>query len=116
MEGGATAEELLRLQSFLAQRFFLFHSLVGLQRSINLVHECVRRNSPVPPLCIKLRRRMLPDHLVLRAPGIDRMAHAVANSDDHVARSEEHTSELQSRLHLVCRLLLEKKRKVHSIV
>src|SRR2546429_7386659 len=29
-------------------------------------------------------------------------------------RSEEHTSELQSRLHLVCRLLLEKKKKTHS--
>src|SRR2546422_1796916 len=29
----------------------------------------------------------------------------------HVLRSEEHTSELQSRLHLVCRLLLEKKKK-----
>src|SRR2546422_1405499 len=28
----------------------------------------------------------------------------------HVQRSEEHTSELQSRLHLVCRLLLEKKK------
>src|SRR2546429_4839188 len=28
-------------------------------------------------------------------------------------RSEEHTSELQSRLHLVCRLLLEKKKTVH---
>src|SRR2546422_5110178 len=36
---------------------------------------------------------------VLRSPG------AV------VVRSEEHTSELQSRLHLVCRLLLEKKKK-----
>src|SRR2546422_5670084 len=29
-------------------------------------------------------------------------------------RSEEHTSELQSRLHLVCRLLLEKKKKRHA--
>src|SRR2546422_4690938 len=29
-------------------------------------------------------------------------------------RSEEHTSELQSRLHIVCRLLLEKKKKVAS--
>src|SRR2546429_5195421 len=28
-------------------------------------------------------------------------------------RSEEHTSELQSRLHLVCRLLLEKKKNTH---
>src|SRR3990172_925782 len=33
--------------------------------------------------------------------------HTVLN----VERSEEHTSELQSRLHLVCRLLLEKKKK-----
>src|SRR2546429_2329429 len=32
------------------------------------------------------------------------------------ARSEEHTSELQSRLHLVCRLLLEKKNKNHSFL
>src|SRR2546422_3445175 len=29
-------------------------------------------------------------------------------------RSEEHTSELQSRLHLVCRLLLEKKKKIET--
>src|SRR2546429_4579194 len=30
------------------------------------------------------------------------------------SRSEEHTSELQSRLHLVCRLLLEKKKKARN--
>src|SRR2546422_7963725 len=30
-------------------------------------------------------------------------------------RSEEHTSELQSRLHLVCRLLLEKKKKTYTV-
>src|SRR2546422_8280476 len=30
-------------------------------------------------------------------------------------RSEEHTSELQSRLHLVCRLLLEKKKKTINL-
>src|SRR2546422_6550921 len=30
-------------------------------------------------------------------------------------RSEEHTSELQSRLHLVCRLLLEKKKKTRDL-
>src|SRR5205809_3771462 len=37
----------------------------------------------------------------------------IACKDDltQVTRSEEHTSELQSRLHLVCRLLLEKKKK-----
>src|SRR2546422_2535582 len=32
----------------------------------------------------------------------------------HRPRSEEHTSELQSRLHLVCRLLLEKKKYFYS--
>src|SRR2546422_2067264 len=32
-------------------------------------------------------------------------------SVESTRRSEEHTSELQSRLHLVCRLLLEKKKK-----
>src|SRR2546422_4368926 len=31
-------------------------------------------------------------------------------------RSEEHTSELQSRLHLVCRLLLEKKKKKQTSI
>src|SRR3712207_8882245 len=33
----------------------------------------------------------------------------VLDTDTHIARSEEHTSELQSRQYLVCRLLLEKK-------
>src|SRR2546422_6641981 len=37
------------------------------------------------------------------------IAHAVLDRL-HQVRSEEHTSELQSRLHLVCRLLLEKKK------
>src|SRR2546422_4036732 len=39
----------------------------------------------------------------------------VENSDSQkpsLKRSEEHTSELQSRLHLVCRLLLEKKKSL----
>src|SRR5687768_18354599 len=35
--------------------------------------------------------------------------------DDSNARSEEHTSELQSRLHLVCRLLLEKKKRLRRL-
>src|SRR2546429_6303303 len=35
----------------------------------------------------------------------------LAHTAKVIMRSEEHTSELQSRLHLVCRLLLEKKKK-----
>src|SRR2546422_1646051 len=37
--------------------------------------------------------------------------HAEHSVSGRRGRSEEHTSELQSRLHLVCRLLLEKKKK-----
>src|SRR2546429_3604475 len=49
----------------------------------------------------------------LRQPGIgaSRGAGAVLRAPRSRLRSEEHTSELQSRLHLVCRLLLEKKKK-----
>src|SRR5690349_25045228 len=36
--------------------------------------------------------------------------------EHHAMRSEEHTSELQSRRDLVCRLLLEKKKSFHSVV
>src|SRR2546429_2611294 len=49
-------------------------------------------------------------------PGLNRSAYWPAETnctccDSRTMRSEEHTSELQSRLHLVCRLLLEKKKK-----
>src|SRR2546422_1425069 len=38
----------------------------------------------------------------------------IARALELAPRSEEHTSELQSRLHLVCRLLLEKKKKKNN--
>src|SRR2546429_7343794 len=45
------------------------------------------------------------------APAWPRRRSSSASSTSCAFRSEEHTSELQSRLHLVCRLLLEKKKK-----
>src|SRR3712207_8036965 len=45
------------------------------------------------------------------APGVERAAQALAHVVADLLRSEEHTSELQSRQYLVCRLLLEKKKK-----
>src|SRR2546422_1826661 len=42
---------------------------------------------------------------------LEQLRHEVAELFQLLERSEEHTSELQSRLHLVCRLLLEKKKK-----
>src|SRR5687768_17929517 len=50
----------------------------------------------VPGRMSQRRRRLSHSHAVTR--------------EDGAGRSEEHTSELQSRLHLVCRLLLEKKK------
>src|SRR2546422_8370407 len=58
-----------------------------------------REVSEVPPLILA------PEQLVV-------VAEFVAVVAEH--RSEEHTSELQSRLHLVCRLLLEKKNQTSS--
>src|SRR3989449_7857385 len=48
------------------------------------------------------------------APVVEELFAAHAIKDDQL-RSEEHTSELQSRLHLVCRLLLEKKKEHGTI-
>src|SRR2546422_2422798 len=44
------------------------------------------------------------------APGATRPPTSRSRRPSPYTRSEEHTSELQSRLHLVCRLLLEKKK------
>src|SRR5690625_6945536 len=86
----------------------------------------IRRPPPAPPFPYTTLFRsllgLLADHgqgpaavRVLGAqPGGEAVSgHAAADDDDVLTgqrdRSEEHTSELQSRGHLVCRLLLEKK-------
>src|SRR2546422_2012997 len=45
---------------------------------------------------------------LLEAMPIEKRDSYITGTNDYKDRSEEHTSELQSRLHLVCRLLLEK--------
>src|SRR5438105_11127168 len=55
--------------------------------------------------------------LVLAArPALARARHLPYRALPHGHRSEEHTSELQSRVDLVCRLLLEKKKKTQITV
>src|SRR2546422_8559332 len=51
-------------------------------------------------------------HIERRGPG-GTAVHGPTVPRCSAYRSEEHTSELQSRLHLVCRLLLEKKKTQH---
>src|SRR5205809_3443174 len=55
-----------------------------------------------------------PHAVLLHAQRIHREQQRPAVVVVSVERSEEHTSELQSRLHLVCRLLLEKKTRRRS--
>src|SRR5207237_6678466 len=53
------------------------------------------------------------DELVFRRPQVQpTVLRRLRGGEYRVERSEEHTSELQSHLNLVCRLLLEKKKKI----
>src|SRR2546422_3152132 len=56
-------------------------------------------------------RQVAGDEWDVQVPGLANRLAVVEALEDREERSEEHTSELQSRLHLVCRLLLEKKKK-----
>src|SRR5260370_20776589 len=51
--------------------------------------------------------------VLVHAKGVE---HGLHGADEAHGRSEEHTSELQSHLNLVCRLLLEKKKRTTSFV
>src|SRR2546422_5581928 len=64
----------------------------------------VRRRSGTWPGASTLSRTAAP--MMVKAP----TASSAPRTASPIPRSEEHTSELQSRLHLVCRLLLEKKK------
>src|SRR2546429_4800423 len=63
------------------------------------------------------RSTLFPYTTLFRSPGGEgrnprrRRGRPPRGGERRGGRSEEHTSELQSRLHLVCRLLLEKKKK-----
>src|SRR2546422_7186820 len=58
-----------------------------------------------------LFRSVLPNKRLKLTGGDRSKGNGALCAGAHELRSEEHTSELQSRLHLVCRLLLEKKKK-----
>src|SRR2546429_2324356 len=51
--------------------------------------------------------------VVVDPMSFSRRGYAARSGRSYSLRSEEHTSELQSRLHLVCRLLLEKKKQAN---
>src|SRR5206468_10794885 len=67
-----------------------------------------RRGCRLP---VRPQFRTAPPHAVARMEDQGRVAGRIGVVDTTLIRSEEHTSELQSRSDLVCRLLLEKKKK-----
>src|SRR5258705_2406218 len=62
--------------------------------------------------CLAATARVPDDHLPGQPAGADHRVHGRPGGG--TGRSEEHTSELQSLRHLVCRLLLEKKKKKNT--
>src|SRR2546422_4830572 len=60
---------------------------------------------------VRMRGADRGSHRGLRRCALHCVPSPCASRQTCYTRSEEHTSELQSRLHLVCRLLLEKKKK-----
>src|SRR5256885_10481217 len=93
-------------------------------RSTLFPYTTLFRSAPLPPL---KRYVDLPEmgelvarqvHNILRAlVEVDEVAarRVAADDDDVDHRSEEHTSELQSPCNLVCRLLLEKKKRTSTM-
>src|SRR2546427_5912976 len=88
------------LQSLLDRLFFFFLMIRRPPRSTLFPYTTLFRSpwlkmaTPAPPSWSSSARNSRP-------------------STGRVPRSEEHTSELQSQSNLVCRLLLEKKKKIH---
>src|SRR5204863_1046999 len=84
--------------------FFFFNDTATTEIYTLSLHDAL-------PILIK-REQDEDYHLVIADPSDPRITMIVESPNPHCAdRSEEHTSELQSRRDLVCRLLLEKKKK-----
>src|SRR2546422_11553166 len=90
----------------------LVHSESGQVRPVAVAcADRGRRTRAAPPPAMRARRRTRTRRAGSPPPA--RRSRA-GSRPSRTARSEEHTSELQSRLHLVCRLLLEKKKKTEN--
>src|SRR3712207_7961107 len=96
--------------------FFFFNDTATTEIYTLSLHDAL-------PICVRVQRDVVDvlvgvvEHscLPLREGGHLRVGAAAGDQLDRRVRSEEHTSELQSRQYLVCRLLLEKKKTISRI-
>src|SRR5690625_1335860 len=94
------------------------------RKSFQSNHRLVKTNQPPEPLQLKVKQLALNLQNLIQSCITDSVfstedLQSLFRSRDQLLfdeRSEEHTSELQSRGHLVCRLLLEKKKLKHYII
>src|SRR2546429_7304601 len=122
---GEVVEEITTVGIDLAKNVFSVHA-VGSQGEVVVRRTLSRAKlseliAQLPPCLIGMeacsgahewaRRFAASGHTVKLMAAKFVMPYRKSGKNDGNDRSEEHTSELQSRLHLVCRLLLEKKKK-----
>src|SRR5690348_17613523 len=94
--------------------FTLFHysSFPSTPSHLHLPSFPTRRSSDLPFVPLSLTNTEKPCDAVRPATLASRSISA-STSWNSASRSEEHTSELQSPVHIVCRLLLEKKKIIY---
>src|SRR5260370_28552052 len=87
-------------------------SLKSVEEAIDVRHKILYAFEVAERITEPAQRRALLTFVIVgaRPTGVE-LAGAIAEIARQTLRSEEHTSELQSHLNLVCRLLLEKKKK-----
>src|SRR5438105_5745369 len=98
-----------------ADRPELLRMIEDLQPGEVVVAEKIDRISRLPlPEAERLIGSIRAKGARLAVPGVVDLTDLAAEAQGVAKRSEEHTSELQSRVDLVCRLLLEKKKKINN--
>src|SRR3712207_7567100 len=98
------------MKEFTYGRSFFFLMIRRPPRSTLFPYTTLFR-SDLPEELKSGRNRMLLETLRRNVGRLGALVKAVVREDARIGRSEEHTSELQSRQYLVCRLLLEKKNR-----
>src|SRR2546429_8836725 len=90
--------------------FFFFNDTATTEIYTLSLHDALPISFWIQPACLVSFRAASPS--IRRLASSSAPDFAKSGADE---RSEEHTSELQSRLHIVCRLLLEKKKRARLI-